>query len=124
MFMLPTEPPQILPVSFPTPPPGGITVSTGRPTNTTVNTGTDVTIYCPTSGIDTPTIQWFKDGARVISTSRIRTSTTRLPNTATTGVLAIDDFQPSDAGTYSCRADNVAGTANSSIVLQSGVLCS
>ena len=123
--MLPTEPPQILPASFPTPPPGGITISTGRPTNTTVNTGTDVIIYCPTSGNDIPHIRWFKDGRRVVSGDRITISTTRLPDTAITGVfLAIDNFQPSDAGTYNCRADNVAGIADSSIVLQSGVLCS
>ena len=122
--MLPTEPPQILPASFPTPPPGGITISTGRPTNTTVNTGTDVIIYCPTNGIDTPSIEWFKDDTRVVSGGRITISTTRLPNTAITGILTIDDFQPSYAGTYNCQADNVAGTANSSIVLQPGVLCS
>ena len=49
-----SEPPQILPIDFP---PGETTVSTSRPSNTTAETGTPVTIFCPSSGIDTPGIQ-------------------------------------------------------------------
>ena len=109
--MLSVEPPQILPIDIPTPPPDTTVVSTGQPMVTPIVTGTDVEIYCPTSGINTPGIVWFKDGTMITSGGRISITTTMLPGTAITGVLGISDFQPGDVGVYSCRANNVAGSA-------------
>jgi len=106
-----TEPPQILPIPIPTPPPNATVVNTGWPMKTPVTPGNDVLIYCPTSGIDTPTIFWFKDGTLISTGGRFTISTILLSGTAITGVLSIDDFQSGDVGTYSCRAINIAGTA-------------
>jgi len=106
-----TEPPQILPIPIPTPSPDATVVSTGQPMDTPVTSGTDVVIYCPTSGIDTPTIVWFKDGTMISTGGQFTISTILLSSTAITGVLTINDFQSGDVGTYSCRAVNIAGTA-------------
>ena len=107
-----TEPPQILPDPIPTPPPNTTVVSTGRPEETIVETGTIVTIYCPTTGVDTPTIRWFKDGTVITSGGRFTIITTQLATEPITGVLMIKNFQPGDAGTYSCTATNIAGSGN------------
>ena len=116
-----SEPPQILPISFPTPPPGETTVSTGQPSNTTVETGTAVTIYCPSSGIDTPVIQWFRDGVMVMPGGRLSIFSPRLRGAIVTSALRIDDFQPdTDSGTYTCRSTNIVGLANMGTTLMGG----
>jgi len=86
-----------------------MSISTGTPTNITVDTGMIVTIYCPVTGLDTPTIGWFKDGVMFTTGGRIRISTTTLPGADITSVVTIDGFEPSDAGTYQCTGTNVAG---------------
>ena len=119
-----SEPPQILPIPFPTPPPGDpdIAVSTGQPMNATITTGSSVTIYCPSSGIDTPGIEWFRNGVMVVAGGRFTISTTTLPGAVITSVLTIDDFQPTDAGTYTCSAINVVGSDDGSTTLLSEFL--
>ncbi len=120
-FVLFAGPQQILPIPFPTPPPGEITVSTGQPMNTTIITlGTDVTIYCPSSGIDTPSIEWFRNSVMVVAGGRFTISTTTLPGAVITSVLRIDDFQGSDAGTYTCTATNVVGSDDGGTTLLGG----
>ena len=109
MFILSAEPPQVLPIPIPTAPPGEITVTTGIPSVTTVDTGTPVTIYCPSSGIDTPNIVWAKDGTPITSGGRFTISTTQLGSEPITSVLEIDAFQPGDVGTYTCTTTNRAG---------------
>lgn len=110
-FIFSVEPPQILPIDIPTPPPDITVVSTGQPSVTSIVTGSNVNIYCPSSGVDRPVIVWFKDGTTITSGGRISITTTTLPDTAITGVLSINDFQPGDIGTYSCRSNNIAGVA-------------
>ena len=118
--MLSAEPPQILPIPFPTPRPGETTVSTGQPMNTTITPGTDVTIYCPSSGIDIPSIEWFRNGVMVVVGGRFTISTTTLPGAVITSVLSIDDFQGSDAGTYTCTSTNVVSLADGGTTLLGG----
>ena len=130
IFMSSVEPPQILPIPFPTPPPGETTVSTGQPMNTTVETGTSVTIYCPASGVDVPIIQWFKTDAvsmkttMIVSGGRFTISTTTLPGAIITSVLRIDVIQRGDQGHYSCRAINNVGSDQNGTTLQTGWLYS
>ena len=108
-FILSTEPPQILPIRIPTALPGELSLSTGIPSVTHIDTGTPVTIYCPSSGIDTPTIVWAKDGTPITSGGRFTITTTQLGTEPVTSVLEIDDFQPEDVGTYTCTTINRAG---------------
>ena len=108
-FILSTEPPQILPIRIPTALPGEISLSTGIPSVTHIDTGTPVTLYCPSSGIDTPTIVWAKNGMTITSGGRFTITTTQLGTEPVTSVLEIDDFQPGDVGTYTCTSTNRAG---------------
>ena len=110
--MLSAEPPAILPIPIPTAPPGGTTVSTGIPSVTPINACSSVTIYCSSSGVDTPTIVWFKNGTMITSGGRFTISTTILGTEPITSVLMIDNFQAGDEGTYSCSSTNRVGTAN------------
>ena len=115
------EPPQILPIPIPTPPPGETTVSAGRPSNITVETGSSVTIYCPSSGIDIPGIQWFRDGVMIVSGGRFSITFPRLVGAVITSALRIDDFQPpTDSGTYTCRSTNIVGLADGATTLMGG----
>jgi len=113
-----TEPPQILPIPIPIPPPDATVISIGQPMETPVSLGTDVVIYCPTSGIDTPSIVWFKNGTMISTGGRFTISTVMIPGTAVTSVLSINGFQSGDVGTYSCRAINIAGTATGETTLE------
>ena len=116
-----SDPPQILPIPFPTPPPGETTVSTGRPSNTTVENGTSVTIYCPSSGINTPGIQWFRDGIMIASGGRFTITRPLLVGAVITSALRIDDFQPAtDSGTYTCTSTNIVGMAVGGTTLLGG----
>ena len=90
--------------------------------NTTITTGSSVTIYCPSSGIDTPSIEWFRNGMMVVAGGRFTVSTTRLPGAVITSVLTIDDFQPTDAGTYTCSSTNIVGSNDGSTTLLSEFL--
>ena len=110
-------PPQILSISVPTPPLGEMTASTGQPTEIRIQPGTSVTIYCPASGVDTPSIVWFRDSVLVTSNDRFTISTTTLLGAVTTGVLRIDKFRPTDAGTYQCIATNFVDSANGEVTL-------
>ena len=111
------EPPQILPIPIPTAPPGEISLTTGVPSVTNVDTGTSVTIYCPSSGIDTPSIVWSKDGSSITYDSRFTISTTQIGSEPVTSVLKIDNFQSGDVGTYTCTSTNRAGEATGSTEL-------
>lgn len=111
------EPPQILPIPIPTAPPGEISLTTGVPSVTNVDTGTSITIYCPSSGIDTPSIVWSKDGSLITSGGRFTISTTQIGSEPVTSVLEIDNFQPGDIGTYTCASTNRAGETTGSIEL-------
>ena len=112
--MLSAEPPAILPIPIPTASPGGTTVSTGVPSVTPIDTNSSVTVYCPSSGIDTPIIIWFKDGTEITSGGRFTINSTILGTEAITSVLMIDNFQPEDVGTYSCESINRVASATGS----------
>ena len=111
------EPPQILTIPIPTAPPGEISVTTGVPSVTNVDTGTSITVYCPCSGIDYPTVVWSKDGSSITSGGWFNISTTQLGSEPVTSVLEIDNFQPGDVGTYTCASINRVGEATGSIEL-------
>ena len=116
-----TEPPQVVPIDFPTPPPDEVGVSTGMPDDMmTVDTGTTVTIYCPLTGANIPSVMWFKDNVMFTAGGRISISTTTLPGADITSVVTITDFQPKDAGVYRCTGNNVVGVDSGQVTLQQG----
>lgn len=70
-------------------------------------------------GVDTPKVEWFKDGTLVNDTDKIKVST--IPSyvcvTCIIRLLEIRNFQPHDAGIYKCVATNVVGMASGNITL-------
>lgn len=115
--MLLAGPPRILPISIPTSLPGEMTASAGLSGNASVDIGTSVTIYCPASGVDTPSILWFRDGVPITSNDRFTISMATLTGAVVTSVLRISNFRPADAGTYQCTATNLVDSANGEVTL-------
>lgn len=74
-----------------------------RPQGTNVTTGSSLILHCRASGSPYPSVTWQKDG-HSIDTSHA----TLLSN----GSLYIASSAVQDAGRYSCRATNIAGSAS------------
>jgi len=70
-----------------------------------VNQGDDVTLPCDAQGDPTPYVEW-SNGGRQLQRSRTQQS------------FLIPNIQPSDAGTYVCRAVNRAGSVSYSLVVR------
>ncbi|XP_051950032.1 hemicentin-1 [Xyrauchen texanus] len=70
----------------------------------TVVLGFPVVLYCDVEGIPLPTITWLKDNQPIVSSPQL---------TYTQGgqALRVSAAHGEDAGTYTCRATNPAGTA-------------
>jgi autotransporter-associated beta strand protein len=75
---------------------------TPQPTNLTVNVGDPAAFVSGATGVPTPSLQWYKNGAV-------------LPG-ETGGTLSIASAQGSDNGTYFLVASNAAGVATSTTV--------
>ncbi|XP_065906698.1 uncharacterized protein [Dysidea avara] len=112
------DPSQILPSLLATPEPGQVVVSIGIHTEATVNTGATVFVYCNVTGVDTPTIEWFKDVILISNSTNFNISSTS-SDSYIIEVLTIDSFQPRDAGIYQCVATNIAGADSGNITLLS-----
>jgi len=77
-------------------------VITPQPTNLVLNAGSAAVFTSGATGVPTPTLQWYKNGAAISG--------------ETGGTLTIASAQGSDIGTYSLVASNAAGSATSSNV--------
>ena len=117
-FWLSAEPPQILSISIPTPLPGEVAISICLPLDTTIDTGVSVSIYCPSSGVNTPSIVWSKNSVMIMSGSHLTITKTRLGTDTITSILRINNFQFDDAGDYTCTAINRVDLATGNIRLQ------
>lgn len=69
-------------------------------------------LRCIGEGTPDPQIKWFKGGVEVQPLSYIQMS----PD----GSLLIYDVQETDAGNYTCVAENEAGTTNETMYLNVG----
>jgi len=86
-------------------------ISDDIPHNVSVVENNRVTMPCPASGTPAPRISWFKDGYPL---SENEIGVRILPG----GSLQLDHAQSSDAGQYTCRAENVAGNTSKDFDLQ------
>lgn len=77
------------------------------PENKKIKAGTNVVLTCEAKGIPEPSIFWSKDEHPLKYTSRIYLSTDNK-------TLNIDHIKESDAGVYSCIAENILGADEAS----------
>ncbi|KAF1373009.1 hypothetical protein PFLUV_G00255900 [Perca fluviatilis] len=76
-------------------------------TDCTVNLSSSVILSCPSEGVPTPIITWYKDERALSQGSGIVISTAD-------GTLHIDRITVEDQGMYTCQATNERGSAESS----------
>ena len=82
---------------------------TGRITNVAEIRGGQIILDCAAIGMPLPQIVWLKDGEPLSFTNRLRVFEN--------GTLRIDDVQSTDAGRYTCRAENNLGTVESKVAV-------
>ena len=81
--------------------------------------GENATLSCSASGTPVPVITWWRndtDGNQTQISGEYFVVTT-FQNGENTSVLTLLHAQPSDAGTYVCRVENVFDTVETSAVL-------
>ncbi|XP_055948498.1 hemicentin-1-like isoform X2 [Argiope bruennichi] len=78
----------------------------------TVKNGEQATLRCIAEGIPDPKVRWYKGSVEIQPLSYIQITSD--------GSLSIYDVQETDAGEYTCVAENEAGTANETMVLNVG----
>ena len=77
-----------------------------------------VTFSCQAIGEPVPTITWYFDGVMInVSNTSEYNLTSSINGTMITSIITIMNTQSSDAGMYTCEAENFLGTSRSSGVL-------
>ena len=74
--------------------------------STATEAGRQTILHCNATGIDTPTVSWRSGGIDVGSSNDSRLTS------YSNGSLVITDTEVLDTGTYSCIAENKAGSTN------------
>ena len=90
----------------------------------TANETTPVTFQCTSTGVPTPSITWYRNGAALTSSSDPRVSvgspSQQLLSSGlyqVTQTLTITNTADNDSGNYSCAGTNTAGTNTALFVL-------
>ncbi|CAI4229355.1 unnamed protein product [Auanema sp. JU1783] len=78
-------------------------------TNPSIIIGRPQTLDCSVSGTPKPTITWMKNGVRLNDTDLVFHNDRQQ--------LLIEDAQPSDAGRYTCLAENKPGRAEKDLIV-------
>ena len=91
---------------------------TDEVTNKLENETNQVVFSCSATGEPIPTISWYFNGVSInVSDSRKYTLASSKNGTAVTSLLIIVNAQSSDVGTYTCDAENIIGSGQSSGIL-------
>ena len=83
-----------------------------------VNIGGNVTLYCPTTGIDTPNTRWLLNGTTMVSNLPRVVITNETVNNIPAVVLTINNITTSDLVTYTCVTSNSDGTDTQNITIR------
>ncbi|XP_077547312.1 peroxidasin isoform X2 [Haemaphysalis longicornis] len=81
-----------------------------KPSDVAVMAGRSVTLRCLAAGKPTPLVTWTRDGVPLLQHARYHVS-------LTAGTLVISATDPSDAGTYRCKATSPLGEDSASAKL-------
>ena len=84
--------------------------------NVIENEANSVTFTCEAIGEPSPTISWYFNDVMIITSDKYNISDGRIPGRVESS-LTINNPETSNAGTYTCRAENVVGSDNSSGIL-------
>ncbi|EFO97329.1 hypothetical protein CRE_16676 [Caenorhabditis remanei] len=82
-----------------------------RPRTQVVHKGEQVTLWCEASGVPQPAISWYKDDELLTNTGVDETATTKKKS------VIFSSISPSQAGVYTCKAENWVGTAEEDVDL-------
>ena len=82
------------------------------------NESNPVTFSCQAIGEPLPTISWYFNDVMINSSDENEYNiSTSLNGTAVTSILTVVNAQSSDVGTYTCIAENIIGSDQSSGIL-------
>ena len=82
-----------------------------------IENGTDsVTFFCEAIGEPTPTISWYFNDVMITESDKYSIYSGRVIGRAE-NALTINNPETSDAGTYTCHAENIVGSDSSSGIL-------
>ena len=82
------------------------------------NETNSVTFSCQTTGEPIPVVTWYFDSIMInVLDEHKYTLSNSFNGTVVTNLLTIINVQPSDVGTYTCFAENIIGSHQSSGVL-------
>ncbi|XP_016380464.1 obscurin-like [Sinocyclocheilus rhinocerous] len=87
-------------------------VFTVKPVSSRVGVGGDVTFYCRVAAHPAPNFDWEKDGRYLGETNRIKITSENESSS-----LRIQGVRSLDSGTYTCRAQNSIGRAQTAAAL-------
>ena len=99
-------------------------IGAGRPNQPVeVMKNMTVRLYCPFTGIDTPSTKWSRiseDGSRspVVAMPPNILLVNEVIDNINTSVLIINSFQEELEGTYACNTDNNAGSDEGRVILR------
>ena len=85
-----------------------------------VNIDGNVTLYCPTTGIETPNTTWLLNGTTIVPNPPRVVITNETVNNIPAVVLTINNITTSDLVTYTCVTSNSDGTDTQNITIIRG----
>src|SRR5262245_48197217 len=77
--------------------------------NTSVARGDETQLTTNVSGFPKPTLEWNKDGLKLLSYGQPRTNMAQFADSQGNATLTVSRAETGDAGEYSCQAENVLG---------------
>lgn len=87
------------------------------PTDMTVASTQTLQVHCSATGSPLPSIEWQREEVEIDTSGRTTIMEHRVAPDRLLSILEIQDTQPSDAGVYSCRAENEAGSSETTFQL-------
>ena len=104
---------------IPLPPstPDLVTGGAGRG-NVDVSIGGNVSLYCPTNGVNLPTTVWQRNGITIVDDPPRITVTSGTVNGVLSLILTIRNVTLSELGTYTCVTMNSDGTDRQEVILR------
>ena len=86
--------------------------------NVDVNIGGNVSLYCPTNGVNLPTTMWQRNGITIVDNPPRITVTAGTVNGVLSLILTIRNVTVDELTTYTCLTINSDGTDRQEVTLR------